>query len=234
MKRALTLMAVLLMLVPATYAQMIGGGQHGSMMNQNAKEDTVMVNQGMMNSGMMGGGMMSGMMKGGMMSSGMMNSGTMMNPLASLMDLGLSDDQIDQLVDIQANRIKKSLEIQRTMLVAREELSELKRAEDPNFDRIQDQMVRVAKAEAELMKLNANVEKRAMQVLTDDQKLALGENSLPMPMHSEMSCPMMSGGGMMNMMQSGMMGESSSTGSGMMSGQGSSGSMSGTDHDSHH
>lgn len=222
MKRALVVM-IAMVVIPATYAQMHGGNHSSMMMDDNGHKDSSMMCKSMMDSDKMGPGMMNHDMNSGMMNSGMMD------PMATLMDMGLSDGQLEQLIEIQADLVRESMPIHRKMMATRHELQQLNQAAQPDLNSIEERKGILAESEAELKRATSASQEKALMVLNDEQLVAIGETQLPMPMHSNMSCPMMSGNGMMNMM--GGEGMDSSMNKDTTDSESSS---SNGDHDSHH
>ncbi|GBE30939.1 MAG TPA: hypothetical protein ENH10_05760 [Bacteroidetes bacterium] len=228
MKRALVVMIAMVLLLPAAYSQMHGGGQGSMKMDDNGHNDSSMMCKNMMGSAEMDHGMMDQSMMDHTEMSGMMGSG-MMNPMDSLMDMGLSDGQIEQLIEIQSDLVRDTMPIHRKMMATRQELQQLNLAAQPDLSGIEERKSMLAKSESELVKITSDSQQKALTVLNEEQVMALGGSQLPMLMYSSMSCPMMSDGGMMNMMG----GEGMDPGM-KMDATDTKSSTSGGDHDSHH
>lgn len=123
--------------------------------------------------GMMGGfgpgaGMMMGQgMMGGGMGSGMMGQGYGMGPMAML---DLSDAQMEQMVKIQAEAMKKQRKLMRQMWNEQENMSDLYDAEERDPAAIGKAYGKLSDLQRQAIEMRIETENKVAAVLTKEQK----------------------------------------------------------------
>lgn len=168
-------------------------------MMQGQKEDHNM-RCGMMGE-MMGQGMQGGMMRG-MMDQGMQSMhGGFGFYLNRAEELGLTQQQIEQLRNLKFEFEKANVQRQAALQTARLELQQLKSADNVDAKKVEAKIREIQNREADLEVATFQAQVRAKEVLTAEQKAKLKDMACPM-------CGEMHGDGMMmkgGMMQRGMM-----------------------------
>ncbi|MFH0882528.1 MAG: hypothetical protein V2A56_06055 [bacterium] len=104
--------------------------------------------------------------------------GTM--PLAGLFDLGLTAKQVEKLVDLRAELWKDQIPLVQQMMTRQEDLTVLEQSSPPDYSLIKDAKKSLVDLETDLRQLNDRTIDKAMKVLSDDQKEALGNRPLPL------------------------------------------------------
>lgn len=176
LRRTLAIAAVVVIAAwSLSSAQMMGmGGRQGGMMNGSGNQGYSMMGHGsMMGNGMMGYGMMNGQ---GMMGSGMMEGWA----IRGLVNLGLSDNQIDKMIDIHADLMKEQLPLLRKQQEVWQDYASLQQQAAPDAGQYKKLMVRNAEIAGDLQANASEANGKAMKLLTDEQKAQLGDNPLPL------------------------------------------------------
>ncbi len=124
-------------------------------------------------------------------------------PLEGLFDLGLTAKQIEKEIDIRAELWKQQLPLVQKLMKDKEDLAVLQRSTPQDYNRVKEIRFDIVGVETDLNKLNDTAVANAMKLLTDDQKVALGDRSLPLFMKTGL--PAMYGGHAHWGMQAGMM-----------------------------
>ena len=195
--------ALLFMAGYSASAQMMGQKN-----NQNQKQGTMMQNSGMMQ----GGGMMQGMMGNGMcpMCGQMMNQnmpmkkyGMMVNRLPNMQQqLSLTDDQVNQLFDLQTEFKKQLLDYQADLRKKQMKLKSLL-ADNASASQVKNQMEACSETKINMKVAAYETAGKMKAVLNNDQKEQL--KNMMMQQGGMMKGGMQGKGGMMNQGQGGMM-----------------------------
>lgn len=203
-KTTLPMIAIVIAITAAfAFAQMMGGHNMKNDEQQNMPMKGMM-DSNMMSSGTMGSGMMSQEMMG-MMSQ--CKGGMHGKSFGALFDLGLSDKQIETLIDQHAGLMKQKFSSTRERAELESELAELRKSSDPDTKRLRTVIQEIGNIDADLEVQNINARKQARKVFSDEQLEKLGDRPLPLFAGHQMDCGMMSGGMMDGgMMDGGMMG----------------------------
>lgn len=176
------------------------------------------------------------------------------NPITTLLDLGLSNQQIEALVEQYAATLKRQLPAMRKRSELIHKLAELRASDAPDVKQLRSALEDFGKVNAELEVEAVTSRESALKVLNPEQRQKLADSILPWFSDQYQGCGMMgqgmgsgmrcshmtgsgnSGSGMMGpgMMGSGMMGGGMMMRSDMMQGGSSNSEKTDEDHQSHH
>ncbi|MDP8209053.1 MAG: Spy/CpxP family protein refolding chaperone [Candidatus Electryonea clarkiae] len=100
--------------------------------------------------------------------------------IAAMINLGLDDKQIDNIINLQKTHMKTQVPLQRKKMEIGKDLQTLRNSDSPDSDKLRDLMTRMAAVQAD-MQINAiDNRSKAMALLTDEQKAKLGDRPFPM------------------------------------------------------
>lgn len=108
------------------------------------------------------------------------------NPIAGLLDLGLSQDQVSRLIDQRAKLWKEQVPYVDKLMDAEADLALLEQASPLDYGKIKSTKKNIVDIETELRELNDKAVAKAKKVLTDEQAADLGDRALPLFMLESM------------------------------------------------
>ena len=99
--------------------------------------------------------------------------------MGAMLYLDMTDSQINQLIDQYSSFMKDHLQTLRQRAELQKQLYEIRSSDDPDIEKLRDVRVKLSNINADLEAEALQARKKAMNILTEEQREKLGD--MPMP-----------------------------------------------------